>query len=47
MKKSMAETYDKIYTNLNSYIDNFVKTYANSKNQYVLPAYQALMQYKQ
>lgn len=46
MKQAELQNYDSIYQNLNQYIDNFVKTYANSKDKYIRDTYNQLLQYK-
>lgn len=46
LKQSEIQNYDSVYQNLNQYIDNFVKTYANSKDKYVRDTYNQLLQYK-
>ena len=41
------EMYDNIYKNLGTYIDNYTKSMANNKNQYVRDVYDRLLQYSQ
>ena len=47
LKQKEIENYDNIYKNLNTYIDNYIKTYGNSKDKYVRDTYNQLLQYKQ
>jgi hypothetical protein len=46
LKQKEIENYDNIYKNLNTYIDNYIKTYGNSKDKYVRDTYNQLLQYR-